>query len=316
MPMPNFQILSLDGGGMKGIFGAAVLAAIEEDLSTRVVEHFDLIAGTSTGGILALGLASGLRPRDLLDLYVKHQRDIFPRGRRPRLGLFRTRYGNTGLRRVLSDALGDRTFGSSPVRLVIPSYNLDANEVYVFRTPHNERLRRDWKTSMIDVALATSAAPTFLPSHRVSSICLVDGGVWANNPSMTALVEAVETCSIALDQIGMLSIGTTSELKPRSSQLDSGGLLNWAKPIVDVLMNGQSLAAKNHCSLLLPKGQFIRVDPLVVEESFQLDRVNAEALVSLARSASRAVMPQLAELFKHKPAPYQPLYPSKEPTHE
>jgi patatin-like phospholipase/acyl hydrolase len=73
---------------------------------------------------------------------------------------------------------------------------------------------------MIDVALATSAAPTFLPSHRLSSVRLVDGGVWANNPSMAALVEAVETCSIPLDQIGMLSIGTTSELKPRSSQLE------------------------------------------------------------------------------------------------
>ncbi len=308
MTADSFQVLSLDGGGMKGIFGAAVLAMIEDDFGINILDHVDLIAGTSTGGILALGLAAGMRPHELLDFYIEHQSRIFPKGRRLRPGLLRARYGDGGLRAALQEALGDRTFGSSRVRLVIPAFNLDANEVYVFRTPHHDRLRRDWRESMVDVALATSAAPTFLPSHRLSAVRLIDGGVWANNPSMAGLVEAVETCKVPLDRIQMLSIGTTSELKQRGSSLNAGGLASWAKPLVEILMTGQSLAARNHCSLLLPKGQFVRIDPVVPDAMFRLDRVNADSLISLARSTSRTIMPALESFVAHRAEPYRPHY--------
>lgn len=305
-------MLSLDGGGMKGIFSAAVLTMIEEDFGVHVTDHFDLIAGTSTGGILALGLAAGMRPRELLNMYITHQRDIFSsRGRRGR-GVFKARYSNEGLRSVLASVLGVKLLSESAVRLVIPAFNLDANDVYVFRTPHHERLRRDWKAPMVDVAMATSAAPTFFPGYRYEALRLVDGGVWANNPSMSALVEAAETCGVPLERIRMLSIGTTSELKQRGAGLDTGGGLAWARrmDIVDVLMTGQSLAARNHCQLLLGKERFVRLDPLVPDSLFKLDHVDSESLISLAKSYSRTAMPELAEFAQHTPDPYKPRYTS------
>src|ERR1700733_582685 len=132
----RFQILALDGGGLRGIFSAAILAALEEDLQISVVDHFDLIAGTSTGGIIALGLGLGLRPRQIVEFYAELGAQVFRS--RPGLSsarqLLRAKYQPGPLRSALADVFGDRTFGESTKRLVITSYNLGADDVYLFRT--------------------------------------------------------------------------------------------------------------------------------------------------------------------------------------
>jgi patatin-like phospholipase/acyl hydrolase len=156
-----FQILSLDGGGYRGLFSAAVLTAFEEDLGRPVIEHFDLVTGTSTGGIIALALGAGLAPRRVIEFYEVHGPRIFARSRLRRLKhLFRTKYAAGPLRNALEGVFGDRTLAESRVRLVVPSYSLTDDRVYLFKTPHHERLRRDWRVRMADVAMATSVAPT------------------------------------------------------------------------------------------------------------------------------------------------------------
>ena len=126
-------------------FRAAVLAAFEEDLGTTVIDHFDLIAGTSTGGIITLALGLGFRPQEIVEFYLNEGALIF----RNSLGLasirrlFRNKFGDAILSAVLQKYFGDRRFGDSSKRLVIPSYNVGEDDVYIFRTAHHARLRRD-----------------------------------------------------------------------------------------------------------------------------------------------------------------------------
>jgi predicted acylesterase/phospholipase RssA len=219
-----FQILSLDGGGLKGLFIAAALAEIEADLQTSIVDHFDLIAGTSTGGLIALGLGAGLTPAQIVDFYVREGPRIFGSGRWFRR-LWRPKHDAAGLRDALTSVFGDKLLGSSAKRLVIPSYTLDSNEVYLFKTPHHPRLVRDWKERMVDVALATTAAPTYLPVARLRNNRLIDGGIWANNPALVALGEAKSILNVALEDIRILSMGTTDEVSNLGPKLDRGGLI-------------------------------------------------------------------------------------------
>lgn len=215
----RFQILALDGGGIKGIFSAAILAALEEDLKTRITDHFDLIAGTSTGGLIAIALGLGLSPREIVHFYTHNGPAIFPGASswwRCALHWHRSKYDPAPLESALKSCFGERLFGESTKRLVIPSYNLGEDDVYIFRTPHHERLRRDLKVPAWKVARATSAAPTYFPSFcGIDGQRLIDGGVWANNPTMVALVESFGTLGVALADTHILSIGTTDSLNSR-----------------------------------------------------------------------------------------------------
>lgn len=309
-PPLRFQILSLDGGGYRGIYSAAVLAAIEEDLGRPVTDYFDLIAGTSTGGIIALGLGAGLRPREIVDFYAAHGPEIF---RKPvfgiGLGLWRRRYDAKTLREALRAVLGDRTLGESACRLVIPAYDLGADSVYVFKTPHNERLRRDWKEPMVDVALATSAAPTYFPAVSLDGVRLVDGGVWCNNPVVVAIAEALSLCAVPLEAVAAFSLGTTTDLAHRHARLDDGGLLQWARAAIDVLLRGQSAGAHGLAQHLLTQERYLRHDPAVPAGVLQMDRCDTNALIGLARSRSRELMPTFTAMFaQHRASSYRPLH--------
>jgi patatin-like phospholipase/acyl hydrolase len=311
----RFQILSLDGGGIRGLFSAAVLAAIEEDLATRVVDHFDLLVGTSTGGIIALGLASGMRPREIVDFYLSAGPRIFgdPWGLRWFQHWIRRKYSQHPLREALQNCFEHKTLGECTTRVVIPSYSLGDDDVYLFRTPHHERLRRDWRVPLWKVALATSAAPTFFPCSRdVDKLRLIDGGVWANNPTMVGIVEAHVTLAVPLNAIAVFSIGTTNALNGRRPSLDSGGKLPWVAryDAVDVIMRGQSLGVNNQASLLLGKDGVERWDPTVPAGAFSLDGADrVEDLIGKAAHYSRIHMHRFKELFtSHRATAYEPHY--------
>lgn len=301
----RFQILSLDGGGLRGIFAASALAQLERDFDTRIVDHFDLVAGTSTGGLIALGLAAGRSPQEILDFYLQEGRTIFPTSRLARIRRRRRPYRPGPLRAALEQILGDRTLGDSSVRLAIPSFDQTSNDVYLFRTPHLPSLRRDHRERMVDVGLATSAAPTFLPAHRIGGLRLVDGGVWANNPTMVAVVEAIASCGVPAGDVHVLNVGTTTEIVHRSRRLDDGSPLWWLREVVDVVFRGQALSATNHAGLLLPKGHVHRLDVPIPKGLHGLDRVDAENLIGHAMAASRKASPTLSSLFTHRAKPYR-----------
>lgn len=302
----TFHILALDGGGYKGMFAASVLACLEDDLGIRVADHFDLLAGTSAGGIIALGIGAGLRPAAIADFYLQHGPRIFHR-RMPGPALFGSKYRSGRLVSALSEILGDRVLADSSRPLVIPAYDLTNDDVYLFRTPHSSHLRRDLRERMVDVALATTAAPTYLPARGLRGLRLVDGGTWANNPIMVGIVEAVRVFGVPLADIRVLSIGTTSEVTLRPGRLDRGGLLAWRRDAIPVVLRGQSLAANNHARLLLAEDALMRVDPLVPDRELRLDGITPDQLRGRAEHISRHISRDFKDHFAgHLAKPYQP----------
>lgn len=309
----RFQILSLDGGGIRGVFSAAILAAIEEDLDIRVVDHFDLIAGTSTGGIIAVALGLGLRPADILAFYTEHGPRIFSNPLRLRSALwwFWRKYRADALKTALRTTFGDRAFGESTKRLVVPSYNVGDDDVYIFRTPHAERLRRDYRVPAWKVALATSAAPTYFPACRdVDQLRLIDGGVWANNPAMVGIIEAVGTLGVPLDRVRLLSVGTYDAVVRRPRFLDRAGALLWARSVTDVLLRSGSIAVNNQARYLLGKENVLRIDPRVPAADVSIDSLSGlDTLIARARHHSRHIIPDVHRQFAdHRAPPFTPLY--------
>jgi len=310
----RFQILSLDGGGLRGMFSAAVLARLEEDLDVCIADHFDLIAGTSTGGIIALGLGLGMTPREILQFYTEHGPRAFRDRSRLRgvRHLLQAKYAGGPLRAALSEVFGERTFGESTKRLLITSYNLGTDDVYLFRTPHLPHLARDWRERAVDVAMATSAAPTFLPAIALGGTRLVDGGIWANNPAMVALTEAVGPLGLPLAAIRVLSLGTTIDRRRRSRRLDSGGVLPWALDAVEVLMRAQGESATKQVRHMLGNDRVLRLDPIVPTGAIALDKVDADDLIGRAAHESRTASPEFTRCFAGHLAPvFVPHHPTE-----
>jgi patatin-like phospholipase/acyl hydrolase len=299
----TFRILSLDGGGYKGMFSAAILDRLAADLQIDLTSRFDLIAGTSTGAIIALGLAAGLTPAEVLRFYVEHGPTIFP-GRRLRgvRRLARSKHSPVPLAAAVQEALGERTLADSQIPLVIPAYDLCNDDVHLFRTPHAQKLLRDGRERMVDVALATTAAPTFFPAHPLRGLRLLDGGVWANNPTMIAIVEALTVFERPLQEIVVLNVGTTTDTRHRHARLDRGGIAQWAGSAAEVIMRGQSLSVSNHARLLLGAARYLRIDPKVPAGELGLDRLSTEQLLGRAERESRHICPTVSRMLAaHSP---------------
>jgi uncharacterized protein len=289
-----FRILSLDGGGIKGAFTASVLATLEEDTGKSVVDHFDLIAGTSTGGILAIGLGLGLSAREICDFYASKGPEIFPSTSliQRTSGFFRQLFGpkhsHSVLRSALEEALGKRKFGESSYRLLIPTYDAIGGRLFLMKTAHHPRFKYDINAPAVDVALATSAAPTHFaaapfPNHADASY--VDGGVWANCPVMAAITEAVAFLDQPLDSIDVLSIGTTTKPFNIARHTDDG-VAQWNAGLVELMFEGQMEAAQVQAKLLLG-GRVHRINVVAKEGEFSLDDARPEKvqrLINLGRS--------------------------------
>ena len=300
------RILSIDGGGIKGVFPAAFLAAIEDDIGNAVGDYFDLIVGTSTGGIIALGLGLGFSAAEILHFYERYGPTIF-RGQ-PLLGPLRSviapRYSPAPLERALREQFGERRLGESKKRLVIPSLDLEAGEVYIYKTAHHPRFQRDYKASVVDIALATAAAPTYFPAHRLESgTPLIDGGVWANNPTGLAVVEAMGTLGWAAESLRVLSLGcTTTPVGSRWGPFSfgSGG---WALRVVDFFLAAQSSASLGTAYVLAGHANVRRVSPVVSKDRFALDRASEiPSLRGLGSSEARRELPILLNDFFSEPA--------------
>ena len=293
------QILSLDGGGIRGLFSAAVLASFERDLNVNVVDHFDLITGTSTGGIIALALGMGVTPLEVVEFYVEHGPSIFPDGMfRGARRLFKNKYDQEPLKRALREVIGEKTLGESTKRLVIPAYNLGQDQVRLFKTPHHPRLVRDWKIPAWQVALATSAAPTYFPAcSDIDRSRMIDGGVWANNPTVVAIAEAKSMLNVPLESIRVFSLGTCDDLCHPPDELDKGGLLKWKYDAVRVALRGQSQGATNTAIHLLGQERVHRLDPPVPKGLYELDKVTANKLIAQAAHDSLHFSPTFKDQF-------------------
>jgi Patatin-like phospholipase len=302
------QILSIDGGGIKGAFPASFLATIEDSIGRPVADYFDLIAGTSTGGIIALGLGLGLGARRLLEFYESYGPKIFERRgafRRFR-SILRAKYDSAPLKQSLEQVFQGSRLGESTRRLIIPSLNIETGEVHIWKTAHSQRFERDYQSTCVEVAMATAAAPAYFPTYRSrTGTPLIDGGVWANNPVAIAAVEAIGVLGWSPANIRILSIGcTTTPLAFDWGRSHSLGTLGWARGIVDTFMVAQSQSANGMVQHLLPdRENILRINPAVPKDRFGLDDTSdIPSLKGLGDFEARKALPTLRLQFFQEPA--------------
>jgi patatin-like phospholipase/acyl hydrolase len=261
-----------------------------------VGRYFDLIAGTSTGGIIALGLSLDMPSADILNMYLELGPKIFPRPRPGFLG-WRNKvrsvrsvrhhtYDPAPLKEELSHVFKDAVLGNARRRLCVPSFD-GFTEVYIFKTPHHRDYRTDWRESMVTVAMATAAAPTYFPVYRQAAPraedapssalgprmrSFGDGGVWANDPVMIALVDALACNRLDRRQVHVLSLGTgDSEMRITEQQTKLGGLWYW-REIISSAMHLQSQNALGQAGLMIGRDQLVRLNaPPMPERPIMLD---------------------------------------------
>ncbi|WP_130068345.1 CBASS cGAMP-activated phospholipase [Bacillus albus] len=282
----EFKILAIDGGGMKGVFPAKYLSDIEEQVGKPIHQYFDLIAGTSTGGIIALGLANDISAKDILELYLKRGRDIFGNRRTILPASKDSHYGNDGLIQVLQETFGDKLLKEVNTMICIPSIEHQKASPKVYKTPHHPHFIKDGNIEIWKIALATSAAPIYLPAAVIDdNECKIDGGLWANNPVLVAIAEAVKL-GYSLDQIKVLSIGTgTSLYEVDNKHAIRGGILSWGTNLVDFTMQAQSKGAF-YTACYLIGDRLSRID-FETGVNYKLDNTESNILARLQHEANQ-----------------------------
>ena len=249
-----FKILSLSGGGFMGLYSALVLTELERRQGKPLSETFDLIAGTSIGGVIGLGLAAGIPASTIADSFLENGERIFPRRQTssisPRLPFDMLRFirsipcSNEALRSTIEEFVGSRTMADLQRPALVPAVDITNGRPHLFRTPHAPNHSGD--IPIVDVALATSAAPIVFPMHEIGGIHYADGGIFAQSPDTLALTEATSKLGIPESEISMLSIGTTtSSFRFGAVRSAALGLRDWIenKRLIRITVAMQQQAA-------------------------------------------------------------------------
>ena len=262
------RMLSIDGGGIRGVIPAMVLARIEALTGKAVSELFDLVAGTSTGGILALGLVKpgpagkpAYTAGQMVSLYEKEGQRIFHRSAAWSVlalgGLAEKKYPSDGVEGVLDEYFGQARLKEALTDVIVTSYETERRIPFFFKS-RNARTKPDYDFPMKEVARATSAAPTYFEPLKLEAgsleeyYSLIDGGVYANNPAMCGYVEARATFPDATDFL-VVSLGTGERTLPLPyNEIKGWGLAHWAQPILSVVFDGVSSTVDYQLHTLLP----------------------------------------------------------------
>lgn len=286
------RILTIDGGGIKGIYAASMLAVIEQQKKIQLCDYFDLIAGTSTGGIIAAALSVGIPAQKILDLYLEYGAQIFPS---KSWKLLKGKYKTQPLKNALESVFQDKKIVHAKTRLLIPAYNLETDAVRVFKTPHSGDLFYDKDYTLCDILLATTAAPIYFSPHKMRGGTFIDGGIGANNPSLIALVEGVTRCKWSKNDIVLLNIGSVNTGKNTTGK-EKMGLVDFLK-IQQSFMNAENQFASNICRLILEEN-YIRVSENVQKGEVGLDNVKKHTLERLKVLGEESAKNNYASLEK------------------
>lgn len=279
----TFQILALSGGGFLGLYSVAVLAELEKVTGRSIADTCDLIAGTSVGGIVALGIAAGKSAREIQVAFETHGQRIFSKRSPPNtsFGVFRdifraaisSKYAGNALRETIESIVGiDTRIGDLNRSVLVPAINLSKGKPQVFKTPHHPDFRFDLNLRVVEVALATSAAPTYFPLAQIGDSLFTDGGLYANSPDLLALHEATHFFRVHENDIRILSIGTTTAKfsfgHPKSKNF---GITQWfrGQRLMNVIIASQQ---KNVDYMLRHRlgGRYVRLD---TEQSKEQERM-------------------------------------------
>jgi patatin-like phospholipase/acyl hydrolase len=306
------RILAIDGGGIRGLIPAVVLADLERRTGRRTADMFDLIAGTSTGGILGCGLTRpgenggpAFTAADLIGLYESEGPEIFHRSLVKRVesvdGYVDERYDDRGLNAALRRYLDGTRLSEAVTDLFITAYEIERREAFFFRS---SRARTDpaYDFSFVDTARATSAAPTYFEPVRVSDVAgadsyaLIDGGVFALNPAMCAFAEFA--AAGRRDEIDLVvSLGTGSHTRRLPFEDVRGwGQLEWARPLIDVVFDGVAQTVDFELGQLLGPERYVRLQIRLTEASDDIDDAGDRNLEALRREGARLVEQHAADL--------------------
>jgi patatin-like phospholipase/acyl hydrolase len=299
-----FQALALTGGGFRGLFAAQALQCMEEHLGHPVGRHFDISCGTSIGGIVALAVAFEIPMKKVVEVFTVQGDKIFPPHDTPegKLGigydLFKhrnkPRYSSTPLREAIALLIPeDALLGDAIHPVAIPAVNVTEGRPQVFKTRHKPEWHRDWKLKVIDVALATSAAPTFFELAEVSGSLYSDGGLFANAPDLIACHEAEHYFNVPIEAVRILSIGTTT--KSYSISFNAGrefGVADWMQGarLFSVMISAQQQFVDQLMSHRLG-GRYLRLDKEPSQEQASdlgLDVATPVAIQTLKALATKA----------------------------
>ncbi len=326
-----FKVLSIDGGGIRGLIPALVLAKLEA-LVGPLHKQFDLIAGTSTGGIIAVGLTApapggggaAFSAGDLVDLYMNDGGAIFYSPVYKRLShlddLVERKYDHKPLQKILKKKLSEARLKDALTELLVTSYDLHAGKPYFFKRSKAkaDAPRRDHP--LWEVARATSAAPTYFEPHQMQgppsapAKSLVDGGVFANNPAMCAYAEAMKLKK-PLQDILIVSLGTGDEdmgkpaswQKYKHTKAKGWGVIGWARPAINIMMDGvadtvdhqlqQILVDSAHAKPARPQTYFRFQSPLT-DETKDMDDADEKSLAALKKLGVSLARKEKAQLEK------------------
>lgn len=240
----TFHVLALSGGGYRGLYTATVLSELERAMGRPVASRFDLICGTSAGALLALGLANGIPAAELKALFETQGRRIFgQRGWARRLFGFwlMAKHSSNGLRDVLTERFGDTTIGDLKHRVLVPAVNYSTGRGQFFKTPHHESFEFDHRMTLVDVAIATAAAPVYFPLSRNERGVFVDGGLVGNAPGLFGVHEVRTFLAPKQDaQVRVLAIGTmTVGATVRGDSALDQGFGMWRGRLFDLVISAQ-----------------------------------------------------------------------------
>lgn len=274
-----FHILALSGGGYRGLYTATVLAELEQAMGAPLAKHFDLICGTSAGGMLALGLAAETPAPELKQLFEVHGKRIFGH-----TGLLRRMFGfwigakyqATGLESVLAEQFGEMTVGELKHRVLVPSVNCATGRGQFFKTPHHPKFEFDHKMKVVDVARATAAAPAYFPLAKNDRGVYADGGLVGNAPGFFGLHEVRQFLAPGSDTkvrvlaIGTMSIGATVR---GSASLDRG-VLGWGADLFNLVLSAQESATDYMLQQCLGDDYYVIDDKATPEQSRDINKLD------------------------------------------
>lgn len=313
-PWPSdkvFKILSIDGGGIKGILPAAILREIEAEfcMGKPIGNYFDMFAGTSTGGILAIGLAAKKSARELYDLYTdpKSGGRIFKKPKDPKFALRGTLHDRKPLESMIYRTLGERSFGEAGMRLVIPAVN-QHGEPTMYKTDHHPDYKMDHTEFMSRIALDTSAAPIYLGGHASGEEVCVDGGLFMNNPIMGAVVDALACYDIDRRNLRVLSIGCGKYSKEITVEKANGGIFDWLDTL-EYVSQLQSHNAVGQAGLLIGRDNILRLNPNLSSPISMDDFATAkDRLPSLGKTTFKRNKEEIRSFFEETVEPREAHY--------
>lgn len=289
------RILSIDGGGIRGLIPATILKNWEDKIGP-ISQHFHMLSGTSTGGIIACGLANNIKAIDLVSLYADNGASIFNSQWTALGGLASQLYDASGLEKVVAKALLGN-LSSVSKDLLVTTYDIENRIPFLFKSwkargvelSENE-LAGNYDFKLQDVARATSAAPTyFTPAQIVNSsgtkYAMIDGGVYANDPAMCAYIAAKRIYPLA-DEYLIVSLGTGATVKPiKYEDAVSFGIAGWAKPLLDIMFDGVTSTTEYELSQILNVTQY-RFQTSLKNGSEAMDDVSSQNLSNLIKDAN------------------------------